>query len=139
MAYELTAAHGIAVKLGDGSSPETFTEIQGVHNGPNGPGVVQNIIEARHHGSETTVRKQSSGSISPMSFSIYYDSANPQHAALHAAGLAGTSANFQVVGTDTGAEKVAFEAFIDFVLKGEVDGFNVADVTLNLVDAYTRT
>jgi hypothetical protein len=41
--------------------------------------------------------------------------------------------------TDTGAEQYAFAAYIGAVYKGEVEGFNVYDLTLNIDGDITIT
>lgn len=132
MPYAITAAHGIELKLGNGASTEVFTEIQGVHNGPNGPGWEPNIIEARHHGSEDTYRKVTTISKSPVTFDLYYDSSDTQHAALLAAAQAGTRKNFEMTLQEQGAEEYSFSAYISMTFQGEVDGFNIYSVTLNI-------
>lgn len=139
MTVVVTAAHGVDIKIGDGASTEVFTEIDGVHNGPSGPGFEPSIIEGRHHGSTATVKKASYVSVTPISFSIYYDSTDTQHLALIAAAKAKTRKNFQMVLTDTGAEQYAFAAYISAVYKGEVEGFNVYDITLNVDGDITIT
>lgn len=132
MTIDITASHGIAIKLGNGASSEVFTEIEGVFNGPNGPDASPNIIEARHHSSDSTIRKAAYLNPATVSFSIYYDSSNVQHAALLTAARALTKKNFQQLLTDDGAEQYAYGAFIGMTFRGDVDGFNVYDVTLSI-------
>lgn len=139
MTVVVTAAHGVDIKIGDGATSETFSEIDGVHNGPSGPGFEPQMIEGRHHGSTSTVRKASYVSVPPITFSIYYDSNDTNHLAIVAAAKAKTRKNFQMVLTDTGVEQYAFSAYIGVVYKGEVEGFNVYDVTLNIDGDITIT
>ena len=137
MTVEPTAAHGCVIKLGDGATPEVFTEIDGVHNGPSGPGWNPLMIEGRHHGSTTTIKKASYVNVDPITFSIYYDSSDATHAALIAAAKAKTRKNFEMTITDEGAEEYSFSAFIGASFKGEVEGWNVYDITLTPDADYT--
>lgn len=132
MAYELTAAHGAEIKIGNGSSPETFAAIKGVFNGPNGPAWDTQMIEARHHGSDVTFKKPTYINTGAVSFSVYYDSTDTQHQLLLTNAAAMTSTNFQMVITDPGAEEYHFAAYIGMTYRGDVEGWNVYDVTLNI-------
>lgn len=137
MTVAITAAHGCQIKIGDGASPEVFTVIDGVHNGPNGPGFDPQVIEGKHHGSSSIYQKVTTVKKSPVSFSIFYDSGDTQHAALITAANNKTRKNFKQILTDTGAEQYAFAAYVGAQFKGEVDGFNVYDITLNIDGAIT--
>lgn len=129
---QITAAHGVTVKIGDGASPEVFNELLGVHNGPNGPGWEPQIIEARHHGSESVFRKVTLISKSPVTFDMYYDSMDTDHITLMTAVKAGTRKNYKITLTDTGVEVYSFAAYASATFKGDVSGFNVYSVTLNI-------
>jgi len=139
MAVAITAAHGVVIKVGDGASPEVFTAIDAVHNGPNGPGFTPQMITARHHGSDDSFMKVSTVDKAPVTFDIYYDSADTQHAALITAAKNGTKKNFEMILTDTGAEKYAFGAFVQATFSGQVDGFNVMSIQLSIDGAITVT
>jgi hypothetical protein len=130
MPYAISAAHGATVKIGNAASPEVFTAIQGIHNGPQGLDDVWNIIQARHHGSTSTHQKRTFKEPSSLTFDIYYDSTDAQHIALLAAARAGTRKNYQLVITDAGAEAFAFAAYASASLSAEVEGFNVYSITL---------
>jgi hypothetical protein len=139
MTVLVTAAHGVILKIGDGATPEVFTAIDGVHNGPNGPGFTPQMISARHHGSDDTFMKVTTIDKNPVSFDIYYDSADAQHGALITAAKNGTRKNFEMTLTDTGAEKYAFGAFVQASYTGQVDGFNIYSIQLNVDGAITVT
>jgi hypothetical protein len=134
---EITAAHGVTIAIGDDASPEVFTDIIGVHNGPNGPGFAPQMISARHHGSEDTFMKVSTIEKTPVTFDIYYDSSDAQHAALITASKNGTRKTFEITLTDSGAEVYTFEAFIQATYSGQVDGFNIYSIQLNIDGAIT--
>ena len=135
---EITAAHGVTIKLGnDDGPPETFSLIEGVHNGPNGPGFAPQMISARHHGSEDTFMKVSTIEKTPVTFDIYYDSSDTVHAAITAASKTGTRKTFEITITDTGAEVYTFEAYIQATYAGAVDGFNIYSIQLNIDGAIT--
>lgn len=137
MPVSVTAAHGVQIKLGDGASPEVFTLVDGVHNGPNGPGFAPQMISARHHGSNDTFMKVSTVDKTPVTFDVYYDSADTNHAALITAAKNGTKKNFKVILTDTGAEEYAFGAYVQASYQGQVDGFNIYSIQLNIDGAIT--
>lgn len=137
MAVAVTAAHGVVIKVGNGASPEVFSTIDGVHNGPNGPGFTPAMITARHHGSTDTFMKVSTVDKNPVTFDIYYDSADSIHASLVTAAQAGTRKNFEMTLNDTGDEKYAFGAYIQASFTGQVDGFNVYSIQLNIDGAIT--
>jgi hypothetical protein len=139
MTVAVTAAHGVVIKLGDGASPEVFTTIDGVHNGPNGPGFAPQMISARHHGSNDTFMKVSTVDKTPVTFDVYYDSGDTTHAAIITASKNGTKKNFEMTLTDTGSEKYAFGAFIQASYTGQVDGFNIYSIQLNIDGAISIT
>lgn len=133
----LTAAHGALIKIGNGASTETFAEIANVTGGPSGAGITQNIIEARTHDSEAVHKAQTYVNYDPVTFTIAYDSSDTEHAQLRTDAAAGTLRNFQIVLTDTGAEQLAFAAYISINFSSEVDGWNEASVTLEIDGTVT--
>ncbi len=139
MTWSASAAHGVKIKIGSGTSVETFTEISGVHNGPSGPGFEPQMIEQRHHGSNDPVQKPTIVKKTPVTFDILYDSGDTHHGLLISAAKDLTRKNFQMVLTDTGAEQYAFAAYVQAAFKGEVEGFNVYSITLNIDGAITIT
>lgn len=141
MTVAVTAAHGAFVKIGNSASPEYFYYIDGVHNGPNGPVLNARVIEAAHHGSTTVLKKASLRDNGQVTFDIYYDSTDTNgHAVLLTNHDAKTVTNFQMIITDTGAEQYSFAAIISQLsYSGQVEGFNVYSVTLDVSGAVTRS
>lgn len=137
MTWTASAAHGVKIKIGDGASPEVFTEIPGVHNGPSGPSFEPQMIEQRHHGSVDPVQKPTIVKKAPVTFDILYDSSDTQHAALITAAKDLTRENFKMELQDAGAEIYAFGAYVQATFKGEVEGFNVYSISLNVDGAIT--
>lgn len=133
MTYAVTPSFGAVIKIGDGGGSEVFTAINGVHNGPNGPSPSVRMIEASHHGSSSLIKKPSFWQGGTVTFDIYYDSTDTQHLLLMTSNRAKTRKNFQMVLTDSGTEQYAFAAYISsMAFKGDVEGFNVYSVTLDI-------
>jgi hypothetical protein len=130
MPYAITAAHGAKVQIGSGTSVETFADLQGVHNGPQGLDDVWNIIQARHHGSTSTHQKRTFKEPSSLTFDIYYDSTDTYHAALLVSARTGTRKNYKLLLQDNGTETFSFAAYCSASLSAEVEGFNVYSITL---------
>lgn len=134
MSINVEAAHGTVVKIGDGGGSEIFTAIEGIHDGPDGPSADPQVITARHHSSVSSIKRTSYVENGSVSFSIYHDPANVQHALLCTKALAGEEANFKIIETDTGAEEIHFRASIGWKWSNPVDGFRTAAITLNVSD-----
>lgn len=140
MAVAVTSAFGATIALGNGATPtEVFTTIVGVHNGPNGPGFQPQMITARHHGTADTIMKVSTVDKTPVTFDIYYDSADATHLALIAKAQSGGRNNFKITLTDTGTEIYTFAAYVQASFSGQVDGFNVYSIQLSIDGAITIT
>lgn len=134
MTVALTAAHGALVKLYTGGS---FQTLDGVHNGPNGPGFSPVIITARHHGTSDSINKVSTVDKTPVTFDLYYDSADSVHLALTGAAQNGTRSQFQITVTDTGAEVYTFYGYVSATFSGQVDGFNVYSISITIDGSIT--
>lgn len=132
MSLAETASHGCTITI-NGSS------LEGIFNGPNGPGFRPNVVEARHHSTEATIRKVSYVDTTPCSFSIYYDSTQSAHGALRDAAANGTAVSVVQTLTDTGGEVYTYSALVDFAAAAPVDGYNTADVTLSVDGDITIT
>lgn len=139
MPYAETAAHGAVVKIGNAASPEVFTAIPGVHNGPTGAGWTPRIIEAIHHGSNTVKKYASFVDTGEITFSVYYDSTDTYHQALRDAAKNKTQTNFQVVYNEAGDEQFAFAAFVSFDSDADPEGWNVRNITLSINGDITVT
>lgn len=136
MTVAITAAHGVDLDMYVSAS---FQTIDGVHNGPNGPGFAPQMISARHHGSDDTFMKVSTVDKTPVTFDIYYDSADAVHLALVAAAKDGTRQQFRMTITDTGAEVYTFHAYVQASFTGQVDGFDTYSIQLNIDGAISVT
>jgi hypothetical protein len=137
MTAQITAANGIVMKMGSGTSPETFTEIANVFNGPSGPGWSPQMIEARPHGSTAPTKKAVGVNIKGVNFSIYYDSADAIHQAMLTAARNKTLKHFTQTLVDGGAEVYSYSGYLSMEFKGEVEGFNVYDVTIEIESSVT--
>ena len=124
------AAHGTELKIGDGATPEVFTAIGCIFEGPSGGGFAPQFIEGRHHGSVDIVRRVSIVDKPAINFRAYYDSTDAQHSALVTAAKDGEKLNVRYVFTDTGAQEAAFGAYVSVAFESPVDGFQTISVTL---------
>lgn len=139
MSLTETTTEGFVLKLSDMASSATFTEIEGL-TAPDGPTRTREILEARHHSSTAIIKK--TGKLDPgqMTFQLYFDSTNTQHLALQTGFGNATALDFQAVFSDTGAQQLAFTAYVSqFKQSAPVDGFNMMDVTLTLSGDVTIT
>lgn len=127
-----TAAHGAAVKIGDGATSETFNDIASISSGPDGPALLPQIIQSFTHDATNPTKKVSFVDIGPITFTVDYDSDDTQHALLVTNASNKTLTNFQMVLADTGAEQIDFEAAIEVSWSAPVDGFNQLNVTLTV-------
>lgn len=124
------AAHGTQLKVGDGATPEVFTAIGCIFEGPAGGGFAPQFIEGRHHGSVDIVRRVSIVDKPAINFRAYYDSSDTQHSALVTAAKDGEKLNFKYEFTDTGAQIASFGAYVSVAFESPVDGFQTISVTL---------
>lgn len=132
MPYAETAAHGATVEIDVGTSTPDWDEIPGVHNGPR-ISRANEIIQARHHGSTSSIKKASFRDEGQCTFDIYYDSTDTVHTALRTAFEGKTTKSFRVTLTDNGAEIYTFSAVVSqFAVNAEVEGWNVASVALDI-------
>lgn len=137
MTYAAAAAHGAKIEIGNGASPEVFTEINGVKSGPSWDGFKQQIIKTRHHKTQTPFQKVSYTDFGDWQFTIDYDSSDTQHALLRSCSAAATIKNFKITLTDGGAEIITFPATIDFGQGSDVEGWNEATIALHPTQAPT--
>lgn len=132
------AAHGTELKIGDGASPEVFTAIGCIFEGPTGGGFAPQFIEGRHHGSNDIVRRVSIVDKPALTFRAYYDSTDIQHQALVSAAKNGEKKSFKYILTDDGAEVFSFGAYVSVGFESPVDGFQTISVTLAVDGAVTN-
>lgn len=140
MAVTETAAFGTKLSLGSVATTPVYTEIKGVHNGPNGPSRKMEILQARHHGRTGTLKRASFSDEGQVQFDLYYDSADTTHAALLTAYAAKQVRKFKMELTDTGAEVYTFDAIIASIQGNfQVEGWNVQSVVLEITGDITVT
>lgn len=141
MAITAVAAFGAALKIGNGATSETFTEIEGVRN-IDGPTRDMEIIDATHHATTGNYREKLASFLDPgqITFELLWDSTNTQHVALLTDHTDRTLRNFQLVYPDTGAETYAFSAFVRSLKdSAPIDNALTKTVTLELSGAISRT
>ena len=131
------AAHGTQLKIGDGATPEVFSTITCVFEGPSGGGFTPQFIEGRHHGSVDIVRRVSIVDKPAITFRAYYDSSDVQHGVLVTSAKDAVKRNFKYILTDAGAETFAFAAYTSVSYESPVDGFQTISVTLTIDGAIT--
>ena len=110
---------GTILKLGDGATPEVFTEVEGITKwgvDPGGAGDPEKI-DTTSGSTLGMVREKMDGYSEKRSgtvdFDLVCDLDNVQHEALWDASMAGTDLNFQIVmPTKTGTKQRAFTARI---------------------------
>ena len=125
-------ARTVTATSGGTFGSEVFDGLNGIHNGPNGPGFEPQIQEATHHGTEDTIRRLSRVNKTAVSFDIYFDPDNVEHALLLTNARAGTKTNFLQYLNDGTGDGFSYSAYIAMSPAAPVDGFNVYSVTLSI-------
>jgi predicted secreted protein len=112
-----TFGKGTILKLGDGDTPEVFTEINGITKWGVDPGGAgdPDKIDITSGSTVGMVREMMDGysekRVGTIDFDLLCDLSNAQHAALEAAAIAGTDLNYQlIVPTTTGTNQYDFTA-----------------------------
>lgn len=124
-----------AALTGGAAGTEVFTEIEGIFNGPNGPGWSPRIIEAFSHSRTTPKKHVTVVDIGAVTFDLYFDSTDAQHTALlEAAQDPTTPINFQQYFTDDGEYALEYAAYVLATAQAPVEGFNVFSITLQPSD-----
>lgn len=100
---ELVFAKGVQLKRGDGGSPETFTLIPRVLS-IDGPGGQSDIKDVTSHSTPGRFKQKAAGlaDSGSLRFSIFYDPADPTHAAMRSDWKLGTFKNWQMILPDVG-------------------------------------
>ncbi|GEM_PF-5126197 len=132
-----SAAHGAQVQIGNGASAEVFTAIGQITSGPDGGGISPNMITARVHSQVAEVKAVTNVNYEDITFTVLYDSGDTQHALLVTSAAAMTRKNFKIIGSDTGAEQMAFAAYIGLNFSKNPDGWDEMSVTLMIDGAVT--
>jgi len=132
-------AQGIVLKIGDGGSPEAFTEVQEVKSlaGPGGSAADIDVTDLSSTGKEFKVGLMDEGEVS---FDIHYIPGEATHASLRSARAARTLKSFQIVFTDTPATTWTFSAYVKgFQTSAAVDQVVTATVTLRVTGSITES
>ena len=124
--------HASAVLSGGAAGTEVFTLIEGIVEGPDGPGFDPQVIEAKHHSSSAKVRKPTGVDISPVTFTILFDSTNAAHADLLANARAQTRTNFREKVNEEGIQGFAFAAYIGCSFSMPPEDFTKVSFTLSV-------
>lgn len=140
MSVTETAAHGAQVKIGDGTTVESFNVLSGIVSGPNGGGYSARTIDALPHSSTVVLKKVTAVEPTDITFDLLYDSADAYHAQLRDAAKNKTLTNFQVVFADTGAEQIAFQGLVSqFDRSADPEDWNKISVTITPFGDFTIT
>lgn len=142
MALTPKSAYGTELKRGDGTTSETFTEIEGVRNGPNGPQESLDLIDTTSHSSAAAYREVVPSFINPgeVTFDLIFDSTNAQHTGLITDLTSRVQRNFQQVRTDAGAEQLAYAAYVtNLAGQNPIDDAVTMACTIGVDGAITRS
>lgn len=140
MASQAKAAYGTKIKMGDGASPETFTEIPEAGD-IKGPNISVKTIDVTTHSSAASGANEeiipSTINGGEVSFPLNYVEADPMHVALIAACQARTKKNFQKVNPE-GTKTIAFAGYVtDIAFSDPVSDKKQADVTITVSGGLT--
>lgn len=114
---------GVTIAVGDGGSPETFTNIATVE-GVSGAGGLSRPTVAVPDIAKEFATFIDGGKVTPaaVSLSLSWDPSETTHTTLRALLDTGAATNFRITFTDTGAEVLDFAAFLT-----EYSGVEVSD------------
>jgi predicted secreted protein len=136
-----THGYGTKLKLGNGASPEVFTEIPGL-KGFTLPSGSADQIDVTAHDSPDTTKQYISGLIETgeLGFDIFFDSSESIHEDLWDLNASGDEKNWQVLAPDTGATLFEFAAFVtNMEIEFPVEDAINATVTIKLTGTVTMT
>lgn len=122
------AAATVDVLAGGAAGTPVYTLIEGIFNGPNGPNNAREFVSARHHSSPATHKKPTVAADRRVTFSLYFDRSNAQHAALELASMNGTKLPFQQFLNEETEKWWEYEAYVTVDFSADVDGLNTAAV-----------
>lgn len=138
------SATGTLLKIGDGASPEVFTNIGQVRD-ISGPGFAMSVEEATHHGSSWKEYVPGMLEGGEVSFEILLDTDDATHYQASAASLYSDminrrKRNFKMVLPDANTTTFAFAAYVtSFEVGAPVEGLLTASVTLQITGNVTVT
>jgi len=123
---------GVAIQIGDGTSPEVFNTIPEITNF-DGPGGSANEIDTTDLAATARTFRMGLKDEGDFSFELFYIPANTYHTQLQTDRTNRTLRNFQVVLTDSPQTTMSFAAYVrEFSVSGGVDDVLRANVTLRI-------
>lgn len=139
MSSSALEAQGTELKIGSGTSPETFTAISEIKT-YTGPGGSASIIDVSDLSSTRKEKRMGLADEGQLSFTINYIPADTEHAALRTARADRALTNFELVFTDASpATKWTFSGYVTtFTVSGAVDGVVEANVTIEISGEITE-
>jgi|CXWL01.1.fsa_nt_gi hypothetical protein len=140
MSSQARPAYGTKLKMGDGVSPETFTEIPEVGD-IKGPNISVKTIDVTTHSSAASGANEeiipSTMNGGEVSFPLNYVEADPMHVALIAAAQTRTKKNFQKVNPEA-TKTISFSGYVtDIAFADPVSDKRSADVTITVSGGLT--
>ena len=137
------AAIGTQLKIGNGSTAETFTTIAQVRN-ITGPGLSAEVIDVTSHDTSGNYREVLPSFLDPGEFNleILFDPGTATHASTVANGLLNlwknrTKRNFRIVFPSTANKTWQFAGYVtSFAVQAPYDGALSADCTISPTGAY---
>lgn len=140
MPSQAKSAYGTKIKMSDGGSPETFTEIPEVGD-IKGPGIKVNTIDVTTHGSAASGANEEfiAGTMNggEVSFSVNYIETDPMHVALIAVAQTRAKRNFQKVNPE-GTKTMSFAGIVtEMSWSDPVNDKRQVDVTITVSGGLT--
>lgn len=132
---------GTLFKVGNGSSPETFSTVAQVQE-IKWSGYARKIVDTYTMGSSYPTRMMSSHDPQNVEIKLLFDPGDNAHEAMRTKLVAGTLSNYQIILPDASAYQVQFGGYIT---KFEIDALTaegaeiVANVTIELTALPTVT
>ena len=139
MSSNALESQGMAIKRGDGASPEVFTTIPEVRsiNGPDGSASEIDVSDLSSTSREFRMGLQDEGSIT---LDMMFIPGNTVHAGLRTDRSNRTLRNFQLVFTDSPATTWSFAAYVQGLsVSNDLDAVTTASVTLRISGSITES
>ena len=139
MSVNAIKTQGTKVAVGDGASPEVFTDIPEIvsFSGPGGSGQVIDVTDLDSTAVEKIMGLADEGQLT---LDVNYIPDNAVHAGLVADRKAQTLRNIRITFTDVGATVWTFAAYIlNFTGSGGVNAATKSSITLEITGAITES
>ena len=139
MSDKALKTQGTKIAVGDGASPEVFTDIGDIEgwSGLDGQVTEIDVTDLDSTSKEFIMGLKEEGSFQ---VDLNWIPANAEQVSLRADMNAGTKRNFKVTGTDSPATVIIFAAFVtQFSMSGTKDDKVTASITLRITGAVTIT